>query len=91
MSPPLSFEYKDIYLVKGNCGGIFTCLSMLLNKDDEVIFSNPSWFLYESMIIACQATSIEVNINMNTFDLNIDNIKNKINDKTKIIIINSPQ
>src|SRR5438270_125669 len=42
------------------------------------------------MIIACQAKSIEVNINMNTFDLDIDNIKNKINDKTKILIINSP-
>ncbi|CAF1162003.1 unnamed protein product, partial [Didymodactylos carnosus] len=87
---PLSFEYEDIYLVTGNFGGLYTCLSMLLNKDDEVIFPIPSWFFYQSMIIACQAISIEVNININTYDLNIDDIKSKINDKTKILIINSP-
>ncbi|CAF2974662.1 unnamed protein product [Rotaria sp. Silwood2] len=86
----LSFEYEDIYLVTGNFGGIYTCLSMLLNKDDEVIVPIPSWFCYEPMIIACQAIFIEVNINMNTYDLNIDHIKNKINNKTKILIINSP-
>ncbi|CAF2672158.1 unnamed protein product [Rotaria sp. Silwood2] len=86
----LSFEYEDIYLVTGNFGGIYTCLSMLLNKDDEVIVPIPSWFCYEPMIIACQAIFIEVNINMNTYDLNIDHIKNKINNKTKVLIINSP-
>ena len=87
---PLSFEHEDIYLVTGNFGGLYTCLSMLLNKDDQVIFPIPSWFCYEAMIIACQAISIEVNININTFDLNLDDIKNKINDKTKVLIINSP-
>ncbi|CAF3099918.1 unnamed protein product [Rotaria sp. Silwood2] len=87
---PLSVEYEDIFLVKGNIGGIYTCLSMLLNKDDEVIIPIPSWFLYESMILGCQGIPVEVNIDKNTYDLDIDSIKNKINDKTKIIIINSP-
>jgi len=87
---PLSFEYEDVHLVTGNFGGLYTCLSMLLNKDDEVIFSIPSWFCYESMIIRCSATPIEVNININTYDLDINNIENKINDHTKVIIINSP-
>ncbi|CAF1158167.1 unnamed protein product [Adineta steineri] len=87
---PLSFQSEDIYLVKGNFGGLYTCISMLLNPNDEVIFPIPAWFCYEAMIISCQGISIEVNINLNTFDLNLDEIKNKISDRTKILIINTP-
>ncbi|CAF4728058.1 unnamed protein product, partial [Rotaria sp. Silwood2] len=33
--------------------------------------------------------SVEINIDVNTYDLNIDGIRNIINDKTKVLIINS--
>ena len=87
---PIVFDSEDVYLVTGNVGGIYTCLSMLLNKDDEVIFPIPGWPFYEPMILGCQGTSIEVNINPNTFDLDLDAIRSKINNKTKILIINTP-
>ncbi|UJR16612.1 hypothetical protein I4U23_003512 [Adineta vaga] len=87
---PLSFDCEDIHLVTGNIGGLYTCLSMLLNKDDQVIFSTPTWFLYEAMILRCSATPIIVKSDQKTFDLDLDTIKAHINDKTKIIIINSP-
>lgn len=87
---PLTVDYEDVFLVKGNIGGLYTCISMLLNKDDEILFPIPSWFFYESMILACQGISVEADLNKDTFDLDIDSIKSKINNKTKAIIINSP-
>lgn len=87
---PLSFDAEDIYLVTGNVGGIYTCLSMLLNKHDQVIFPIPGWPFYEPMILGCQGTSIEVKIDLNTFDLDLQAIQDQITRQTKILIVNTP-
>lgn len=86
----MPFESEDIFLTNGAFGAIAVSLMTLVNPGDEVIFISPPWFFYEAMITAYGATPIRVKINPETFDLDIAAIRAAITERTKAIIINSP-
>lgn len=86
----MPFEAEDIFLTNGAFGAIAVSLMTLVNPGDEVIFISPPWFFYEAMITAYGATPVRVKINPETFDLDIDAISAAITERTKAIIINSP-
>jgi aspartate aminotransferase len=86
----MPFESEDIFLTNGAFGAIAVSLMTLVNHGDEVIFISPPWFFYEAMITAYGATPVRVKINPETFDLDVDAIRAAITERTKAIIINSP-
>lgn len=62
------------------------------NPGDEVIYPNPGYPIYESLINVhgCKAISAQL-LESEEWNYNIEGLLDKISDKTKLIIINSPQ
>ena len=68
--------------------GILSCVE----EGDEVIYPNPGFPIYESMINFIGAKPVPLTLREEKdFSFEIDELSDLINDKTRMIIINSPQ
>ena len=66
-------------------------LSAILDKKDEAIIFNPNYPSYKSQIKIAEITTKIHEINLDQdFKINFDVLENIINQKTKVIIVNSP-
>lgn len=86
----LPFEEPDIFMTTGAFAAISVTLCALVNPGDEVIFISPPWFFYESMIVNYGGKAVRVKVDPETFDLDLGAISAAISERTKAIIINSP-
>ncbi len=71
---------------------MFFPMMALLEEGDEVIYPNPGFPIYESMIQFLGATPVPVPLIEErhfSFDLNV--LRDNLNERTKMIILNSPQ
>lgn len=69
----------------------FTVLS-LAEKGDEVIYPNPGFPIYESVIKWSGATAVPLPLKEEfEFRFDLEDLRRLVNDRTKLIIINSPQ
>ncbi len=70
---------------------IFFSILALINEEDEVIYPNPGYPIYESVINFIGAKAVPIQLREeNDFRLDTDELKKLVTDKTKMIIINSP-
>jgi aspartate aminotransferase len=84
------FEADDILMTNGGFAALTVTLNAVVNAGDEVIFISPPWFFYESLIHMAGGTPVRVKIDAATFDLDLDAIARALTDKTRAIIVNSP-
>jgi aspartate aminotransferase len=71
---------------------MFFSILALVNEGEEVIYPNPGFPIYESVINFIGAKAIPIKLREeNDFRLDTDELKKLVTDKTKMIIINSPQ
>lgn len=86
------FEYppENIFITNGATGALLVTMNALIGPDDEVIFNSPPWFFYEGMILNSGGRPVAVDVDANTFDLDVNGIEQAITDRTRFIIINSP-
>jgi aspartate/methionine/tyrosine aminotransferase len=83
---------EQIVITPGLKPGIFFSMLSIVNLGDEVIYQDPGYPTYGSVTSFIGAKGILVPLlEENEFRMNPDDIKNKITDKTKLIIVNSPQ
>ena len=82
----------EVVVVPGGKPIIFFSILALAEQGDEVIFPNPGFPIYESMIdyVGAKAVPIRLREEMD-FRLDVDELAGLINDRTKLIILNSPQ
>ncbi len=82
----------EVVVVPGGKPIIFFSILALVEESDEVIYPNPGFPIYESMInyIGAKAVPIRLREEMD-FRLDVDELAGLINDRTKLIILNSPQ
>lgn len=67
--------------------------AILANVDagDEVIVFTPAFINYESLVKMCGATLIDIPLKPeDEFQINIDVVKSKISERTKMIVMNNP-
>src|SRR5205085_7853374 len=71
---------------------IFFSILALYEEADEIIYPNPGFPIYESMIdyVGAKAVPIRLREEMD-FRLDVGELAELINDHTKLIILNSPQ
>src|SRR6184192_2505184 len=83
---------EEVVVVPGGKPIIFFTILALVEEGDEVIYPNPGFPIYESMInyVGAKAVPIRVREDLD-FRLDIDELAGLINDRTKLIILNSPQ
>lgn len=86
----LEYPAENIFMTNGATGAHLVIMNALLGPMDEAIFSNPPWFFYEGMILNSGGKPVAVDVDQNTFDLDVDGIERAITENTRFIIINSP-
>ncbi|HEX5455902.1 MAG TPA: pyridoxal phosphate-dependent aminotransferase [Candidatus Saccharimonadales bacterium] len=80
---------ENVMVVAGGKPGLYLSLLALINPGDEVILPTPAWVSYKYIVELAGGTVAEARLTDN-FDLDIANIEAAITDKTKVVIINSP-
>ncbi|HON85673.1 MAG TPA: pyridoxal phosphate-dependent aminotransferase [Syntrophorhabdaceae bacterium] len=85
----LPFTKEHIIMTVGSAGGINVILKSLIDPGDEVIVLNP-YFVEFKFYIENHGGVMRLVDTKDDFHLDLKNIKNAINEKTKAIIINSP-
>lgn len=87
----LEYKTSEIVISCGAKHAIFNAIMCLCNPGDEVIIISPYWVSYEEMVKLAEGIPVIIKTNFSEkFKLNLEKIKEKINKKTKIIILNSP-
>src|SRR5438270_3079724 len=81
----------EVVVVPGGKPIIFYVVMALVDEGDEVIYPNPGFPIYESMInfVGARAVPIAVRESKN-FSLDVNELADLINDRTRLIILNSP-
>jgi aspartate/methionine/tyrosine aminotransferase len=83
---------EEVIIVPGGKPIIFFTMLALVEEGDEVIYPNPGFPIYESMINFLSAKAVPIALREeNDFRLDVNELKSLINDRTKLIILNSPQ
>ncbi|MCL5952355.1 MAG: pyridoxal phosphate-dependent aminotransferase [Chloroflexi bacterium] len=71
---------------------MFFSILALVEPGDEVLYPNPGFPIYESMIKYCGGTAVPYILREeNNFRFDPEEFRSKVNNKTKLIILNSPQ
>jgi aspartate/methionine/tyrosine aminotransferase len=81
----------EVVVVPGGKPIIFFTILALIEDQDEVIYPNPGFPIYESMINFLGAKAVPVQIREDKdFRLDVNEVRDAIINRTKLIIINSP-
>jgi aspartate/methionine/tyrosine aminotransferase len=81
----------EVVVVPGGKPIIFFSILALVEEGDEVIYPNPGFPIYESMIdyVGAKAVPIQLREDLD-FRLDVSELDRLLNDRTKLIILNSP-
>jgi aspartate aminotransferase len=83
---------EEVVVVPGGKPIIFFTILALVDAGDEVIYPNPGFPIYESMINYIGGTAVPIRLREERdFGLDLNELSSLINDRTKLLIINSPQ
>ena len=82
---------EEVVVVPGGKPIIFFSILALIDEGDEVIYPNPGFPIYESMINYVGGRCVPIRLREERdFRLDVDELKKLITDRTRLIIINSP-
>src|SRR4026208_2207304 len=88
----VSVAPEEVVIVPGGKPIIFFSVLALVEEGDEVIYPNPGFPIYESMINYVGAKAVPIRLREELdFRLDLDELASLINDRTKLVIVNSPQ
>lgn len=84
------FEGKNIVMTVGAAGGLNVALKILLNPGDEVITFAPYFGEYRSYTANFDGVLVAISPDTETFQPKLDEFAEKITEKTKAVIVNTP-
>ena len=88
----LDVKPEEVVITPGGKPVMFFGILALVNQGDEVLYPNPGFPVYESVIRFVGAKPIPIPLKEeNEFSLDPEYVKKKITKKTKMIILNSPE
>ena len=83
---------NEVVVVPGGKPIIFFSILSLVDEGDEVIYPNPGFPIYESMINYVGGRAVPIALREERdFALDVNELESLISNRTKLIIINSPQ
>ena len=81
----------NILITPGGKPVIFFATLILGNKESEIIYPDPGFPIYRSMIKYSGAKPVPLTLKeKNNFEINIDELSSLVTEKTRLIIINNP-
>ena len=83
---------NEVVITPGGKPIMFFAILALVERGDEVLFPNPGFPIYESMINFVGGQAVPYGLHEERdFDVDVEEIINKITDRTRLLILNSPQ
>ncbi len=87
----LDYEPNQILVSSGGKQSFFNMALALLNEGDEVIIPAPYWVSYPDMVLVADAQPVILETTQeNRFKITPDQLEAAINERTKLVVINSP-
>jgi aspartate aminotransferase len=86
----IAWPADRIRMTTGGFGAIATALKTVADPGDEVVFSLPPWFLYESLVLEAGLVPVKVRIDPQSFDLDLAAVEAAITPRTRVVIVNTP-
>ena len=88
----ISVSPDEVVVVPGGKPIIFFTVLAFVDEGDEVIYPNPGFPIYESMVNYVGGKAVPIQLREERdFALDVKELASLITDRTKLIIINSPQ
>jgi aspartate/methionine/tyrosine aminotransferase len=82
----------EVVVVPGGKPIMFFSILALIDEGDEVIYPNPGFPIYESMINYVGGSAVPIQLREERdFSLDVKELASLITDRTRLIILNSPQ
>ena len=82
---------SEIMVTAGACEALISIMLAILDPGDEIIIPSPYFSAYKDMAIITGVKIVEVPLKFEKeFVLDVDDVKDKITNKTKAILINTP-
>jgi aspartate aminotransferase len=82
----------EVVVTPGGKPIMFFTILALVDEDDEVLYPNPGFPIYESMIHFVGGRAVPYALpEEREFDVDVDEILGKVTDRTRLVILNSPQ
>lgn len=85
-----NYSTSNIIMTVGAAGGLNVVMRALLNPGDEVITFAPFFGEYRNYVANFDGELVVVSPNLENFQPKLDEFEEKINAKTKCVIVNSP-
>jgi len=83
---------QNVSVVPGGKPIIFFPMLAILEPGDEVIYPNPGFPIYESMIRFCGAKPVPLPLEESRgFSFDLNRFEHLLTDRTKMVVLNSPQ
>ena len=87
----IDVKRENVCIVPGAKPIMYYTIHLLCEKGDEVIYPNPGFPIYESVIKFVGAKPVPIPLlEEKNFSFDLNQFKDLCNDKTKLVIINSP-
>jgi aspartate/methionine/tyrosine aminotransferase len=87
----ITVSADNVCVVPGGKPIMYFLMTALLEPGDEVIFPDPSFPIYESLIHFLGATAVGVPVLEDRgFSFDLDTLRRSLSDRTKLVILNSP-
>ncbi len=81
----------NVVVTPGGKPIMFFVIMALIENGDEVLYPNPGFPIYQSMIEFCGGTAVPMQLHGDKdFNIDIEEVRNQITSRTKLMIINSP-
>ena len=85
-----AFAARNIIMTVGAAGGMNVIMKSFLNPGDEVVVFSPYFGEYRSYASNFDAKIVEISPDTTSFQPKLDEFEAKLTDKTRIVIVNSP-
>lgn len=85
-----NFNKNNIIMTVGAASGLNIIFKSILNPADEVIVFAPYFMEYNNYVKSYDGKVVVISPNTQNFEPNLDEFKKKITEKTKAVLINTP-
>ncbi len=87
----ISVDPSEVVITPGGKPVMFFTILALVERDDEVLYPNPGFPIYESMINFVNGRPVPYSLpEARDFGVDVGEILDKVSDRTRLIILNSP-
>jgi aspartate aminotransferase len=87
----MEFDPANVVVTPGAKPIMFYAILALIEEGEEVIYPNPGFPIYESMINFVGGVAVPYQLSESrNFRVNLDELRSKVSSKTRMLILNSP-